>query len=81
MRSPVREMWGKRILTEFLLVEEVLGLLSVTLDAVIWHTTLDAPLTWSCCRTKKKNSHVVSTLNKRLAQQVGTRHEQSSHVR
>jgi hypothetical protein len=51
MRSQGREMWGKRILTEFLLVEEVFGLLSMPFDAVTWHTTLDAALTWSCCRT------------------------------
>ena len=44
-------MWGKRILTEFLLVEEIFGLLSVPFDAVTWHTTLDAALTWSRCRT------------------------------
>jgi hypothetical protein len=33
---------------EFLLVEEVFGLLSMPFDAVTWHTTLDAALTWSC---------------------------------
>jgi hypothetical protein len=55
MRSSVREMWEKRILTKFLVVEEIFGLLSVTLDAVGWHTTLNAPLTGSCCRTKNQS--------------------------
>lgn len=55
MRSPVREGVGKRILAEFLVVEEVFGLLSMTFDAVIWHTTFYAALTRSCCRTRNQS--------------------------
>jgi len=79
MRSPVREMWGKRIPTKFFVVEEVFGLLSMTLDAVTRHTTLDAALTRSGCRTK--NQSCCEHTRKKPVQQVGTKHEQSSHVR
>ena len=79
MRSPVREMWEKRILTEFHVVEEIFSLLSVTLDAVVWHTTLDTPLTWSCCGTK--NQSCYEHTRKKLAQRVEAKYEQSSHVR
>jgi len=79
MRSPVRETRGKRIPTEFFFVKEVFGLLSMTLDAVIWHTTLDAPLTRSGYRTE--NQSRCKHTRKKLAQQVRTEHEQSSHVR
>ena len=48
MRSPVREMWGNRILTKLLVVEEVFGLLSVSFYTVIRHTALDAALARSC---------------------------------
>ena len=43
----------KRIRTELLVVEEVFGLLSMTFDAVIGHTTLDTALTWSSCGATK----------------------------
>ena len=53
MRSPISEMSGNRVRTEFFVVEEVFGLLSVTFNAVVWHTTLYAALTGSRCVTKK----------------------------
>ena len=73
-------MWGKRIQTKLLVVEEVFGLLSVTFYAVVWHTALDAALARSCWRTTNRLCYEYA-IYKKLAQQVRTEHEQSSHVR
>jgi len=79
MRSLVARFLGKRIQTEFLVVEEVFGFLSMTFNAVIWHTTLDAALTRSCCRTA--NQVYCEHTRKKPAQQAGAEHGPSSQVR
>ena len=39
------------LLTKFLLVQKVLGLLAMAFGALISHSPLDASLTWACCVT------------------------------
>ena len=83
MRSQVGGLCGKQIQTEFFVVEKVFSFLPMTLDTVVWHPTLYAALTGSCCERngKKKVSKGSELTREKLAQWVGTEHEQSSHVR
>lgn len=39
-------------LTQFLLIQKVLGFLAMAFRALVSHSSLDASLTWACCVTE-----------------------------